>query len=451
MTEENKIDVTDALNEYFTLKKKFEDGLMVNKKKIINNPNLSKREKRTEFLRLMPKCVNCNRPSKKGTIFSVTYHEADIVSYRTFKAICGNIVDPCNLDIDIDIGNVNSIEELIDESNQFIKKNKNNIINDKNKLLFGLITTETALENFNNYKENIEMNTSMYESYLEIWNNQFDNPAKKLQLDEAIVESYNYIKQIKDSIKKMNVNDNLQYVTEAVNIYHTLLQPLFIKIRNLKYSQNFVYLDDNDYCRLIQNKYSIDDNSLSLFDNKVKTFNIGLKVKSDKKDKTYKKNKNKKLIIESDEEELQDSRTLETNQIPQDEPIIGQGKDGIEWNIIEYQNLWSKLPETLKNEFKLNIDWMKDFMHKCVNSRSCKLTTPPNLIIPPKFNQSNETYDFGVPIYNKAFNKLDIQSKETYLSLYKIDSVSKSKDYNQLENAINDLVEREVNFDKINI
>ena len=68
---------------------------------------------------------------------------------------------------------------------------------------------------------------------------------------------------------------------------------------------------------------------------------------------------------------------------------------------------------------------MKDFMHKCVNDRNkefgkgCTLSTPPNLIIPPK-KMDNDQYDFGVSIYNKTFNNMKIINKflKEYLLYY---------------------------------
>jgi hypothetical protein len=139
--------------------------------------------------------------------------------------------------------------------------------------------------------------------------------------------------------------------------------------------------------------------------------------------------------------------------IEQDEPIIGQGKDGIAWNIPQYQQLWDKLPEKLKTEFKLNIDWMKEFMHKCVNERithgpswrGCKLTSPPNIVIPPR-KMENGQYDFGISIYNKAFSKLPQSTQEMYLTFYREDPVTKLKNYKMFEQAMNELVQQEVDF-----
>jgi len=167
MSTEEITSVKDALNEYFRLKEKFENEMNVSKRKIMNNPTLSKREKRSEYLKLMPKCVNCRRPSKKGTIFSITFHPSDdkTDAYRTFKTICGNLVDPCNLNIEINLGVVEHLDKMIENIRKEISETKNVIINDKNKLLFGLITTETALENFDTNKSYITDLTSIYESY----------------------------------------------------------------------------------------------------------------------------------------------------------------------------------------------------------------------------------------------------------------------------------------------
>jgi hypothetical protein len=121
--------------------------------------------------------------------------------------------------------------------------------------------------------------------------------------------------------------------------------------------------------------------------------------------------------------------------------------------IQEYKNLWYKLPKKLKGEFKLNIDWMKDFMYKCVNAKKkggpgfngCRLPTPPNIIIPPR-ETSNGQYDFGVSIYNIAFNKQPKSLQQTYLTFYKEDPATKVKNYKMLEDAMNSLVEKEVDF-----
>jgi len=449
-------DPKEALNEYFKLKSQFESEMDANKKKIINNQELSKREKRAQYLKLAPKCVNCKRPSKKGTMFSTVYvPDTDTTSsYRKVTASCGVLVDPKNLDVEIHIGTVEPLDELMHYMRTEIKTYKNKIIDDKNKLLFGLLTTEKALENFDLNKGYINDLTSTYENYLEQWNNTIENPAKKTELDETLVLSYESIGRIKECIKKMNENDDSQFAADAASIYVTTLKPLLDKIRHLKYSENSVY-SDGPYCKLIQKKYTELELSVSGYHTKVIKFNVGLQA-------TIKKStKNKALIEVNDDEEIvikkggreitidikeeKQGNPKPTFSIPEDEPIIGKGADGIDWNMEEYKKVWSKLPVKLKTELKLNLDWMKEFMYQCVNDKHeiCALTTPPNLIIPPKQMQNGQ-YDFGVSIYNKVFNKQPKTLQESYLTFYKEDPATKEKNYLMFENAINKLVENEV-------
>jgi DNA-directed RNA polymerase II subunit RPB2 len=154
----------------------------------------------------------------------------------------------------------------------------------------------------------------------------------------------------------------------------------------------------------------------------------------------------------------------EASEIPLDEPIIGQGEDGIDWHLEEYKSLWKKLPVKLKTEFKLNIDWMKDFMYKCLNAKKqavfnekkqpgvkfngCKLSTPPNIIIPPR-ELPNGEYEFGVSIYNTIFNKQPKQTQQIYLKLFREDPSTKVKNYKMLEDTMNNLVEKYVDFGRI--
>ena len=468
MSTEEIPSIKDALNEYFRLKEKFENEINVNKRRIINNPTLSKREKRAEYLKLMPKCVNCKRPSRKGTIFSITFNPSNDTndSYRVFKSQCGNLADPCNLNIEINLGSFENLEKLITEIKNEIDDAKNKIIKDKNKLLFGLITTETALANFDYNKSYINDLTSIYESYLSNWNKINDNPDKKSELDEALVQSYENINIIKDCIKKMNENDDTQFAVEAATIYHTTLQPLLNKIRQLKYGINIVYNDNsNDTCRLIQIKTSLENTYTGGYSNtKVVAYDVGLKaftrkpglptIESDSASSEQESGP-KELTIKIQEpgKPKPIAETIKPVEPLDDEPIFGQGVDGIDWSTKEYKNLWSRLSPILRNEFKSNIDWMKEFMYKCVNERinrgpqwnGCRLTAPPNLVIPPR-QMENGQYDFGVSIYNKVFNRLPKSAQSTYFTLYKEDPQTKEKNYDMLIDNMNSLVEREVNF-----
>ena len=430
-------DVKEALNEYFKLKRTYENKIMANKKKIINNSTLSNREKRSEYLKLKPKCINCQRPG--GTIFkNISFKETDNEeSYRQYNAQCGIIADPCNLDIKIQIGKYNFITEILDDLQNEIKNSKNEIIDDKNKLLFGYLKPNEVLEKFEDLKETISHYSSLYEIYLGNYNDVVDNKKEKTELQEAIIESYIQIQEVKNCIKKMNETNNVQYAQDAATIYSTILEPLFNKIRTLKYNETMVWNDDNlNTCNLIQTEYSISNLTYTSFKNKVAAYDVGLKAIQKKKPA---------LIIESDESDKtvipEPSKPVETS------PTFADG--GVKWNNPEYQKKWDRMPANLKEVLMTDEDWMKKFMYNLVYQKDIhygyKFISPDKLLIPPR-ELPDGGYDFGVKIYNDEFNKLPESLKKTYMTFYSVkDGV---KNYNMLRNAMDDLVAKAVGFNK---
>ena len=435
-------DVKESLNEYFKLKQKYEAAIAANKKRIINNPTLSKREKRSEFMKLKPKCISCKRPG--GSVFKILFNDEDSIddSYREYNAQCGIISNPCNLKIKIRCGRTEFISDILKSMEDAVKEIKNEIIDDKNKLLFGYLKTEEALDKFDYSKEDVSSYSSLYEEYLIKYNNIVDNEDKKRELEEAITNSYIQINQIKECIKKSDETGNKTFISDAIQIYDTTLIPTLSTIRNLKYNESFVWHnEDTNSCNLIQNKYSISNLLFSSFQSSVISFDIGYDSKKSR------------MIIES-----------------RDEPIYSKGEDDIAWNIPEYTRLWELLPIKFKNVISPDNEWMKEFMFKCVNDRKkgkgCEIVAPKNLIIPPNKIENVKTsssqdgsqdgstvspplgpqYDFGVQIYSDEFNKLEPSLQNTYLTLFSVkDGV---KNYNMLIDSMNRLVAKATGFDR---
>ena len=430
--------IKEALNEYFKLKSKYETQIMTNKKKIMNKHFLSKREKKEEYKKLKPKCIHCKRPG--GTLFSSIYiPETDTSeSYRELRAVCGIISDPCNLNITIHLSKVELMPTLLKSMEDDIKAYKNEIIDHKNKLLFGFLNTEEALDHFESVKEYIGNITSLYEQYLESYHTIVDNDEKQQELNEAITNSYIEIEKIKDCVVKMNENNNVQYARDAVTIYTNTLMPLLHTIRQLKYNETFIW--HNEYtntCNLIQNKYSIANLSFSSSNDKVIAFDVGLSVQP-------LSNKKPRIIVESESET--ETLSLESGS---PEPIYGDGLDGVKWNVPEYDRLWSNLPTQLRTALITDREWLQDFMANCVAARAsgqpCKFTGPKNIILPPEMGPDGK-YDFGINIYNQAFETLPEQTKANYLTFYnEKDGVT---NYNMLANAMDVLVAKSLQFGK---
>ena len=235
----------DSLNEFYKLKNNYEIEIEKEKRKIIKNPELSWKEKRSEYKKFKPKCINCKRPV--GTIFSIKYNPTN--EFRELKAICGSLTEPCNLNITINPGvTFNIMDHIKDLENDNIEY-KNNIIDDKNKLLFGYISSEDAIENFEKMKDAInDINYLLninYETLFQV----VDNKNTEESIKKLKEETFILINDIKQSIKNYNESNDLQLVRDSVELYINQLEPKLKELMSLKYK--------NYYCSYQKKRGSI--------------------------------------------------------------------------------------------------------------------------------------------------------------------------------------------------
>ena len=116
MTDQKSLN--EAINNYYKLKESYESKISQSKSKIINNPQLSKKEKEQKFKNLKKLCINCKQEG--GSIFT---NKDGIL-----KVKCGNTSKPCKLDIEIEKGKYKLADDLIDELLIQINKFKDDII-----------------------------------------------------------------------------------------------------------------------------------------------------------------------------------------------------------------------------------------------------------------------------------------------------------------------------------
>lgn len=427
--------VENNINEYYRLKSKYNNDNEKNKKKILNNKMLSIKEKKAEFKQLKPKCVNCGKPG--GTTFaSIISKETDGGKFRELRAFC-NAVEPCGLTINIAVGNFENISSVLKTIDDEIYTAKNEIINDKNKLLFGLTTTEKVLENFDLQKDSIRDYTSLLENYLQIYVKITDDPERKEKLNDELEKSYLHIQSIKEALYRFNETNGIEFVKSAVEIYQNQLRPVLNEVLKLKYRENTVVFDesDNSY-HLVQRNYSIKD--LEINNDKFETVVFETSVQGDRS----RVQGNKTRV---DKPDSQDSPDIIGK------PIINEETGIITWSNKNYQSLWSKMNNELKTALLTDREWMQEFMDNCVRSRlqnkPCEFTNPSNLIIPPQLIEDG-MYDFGNPLYNEIFNNFDESYKNTLLSLFSIEDGSKN--YTMLEKTLADILKKELKFDKGN-
>jgi len=258
---EQKKNFIEGLNTYYKLKSKYEANFNKEKNKIANIAGLSWTEKQIEFQKLKKKCVNCNRPV--GSTFSTRLdrHEKHLI------ALCGDRANPCPLNIDINTGITFDLNDMLNEDELALSTFKKDIIIDKNDLLFGYITSDEAVNKFDEIKENVASTTNLYEYALQNYNNIVNNSEKKEALNKQEIELYENVNTFKSIIKEYKQTENTQLVNDAVDLYvHTMI-PKMKDIMKKKYSYSGVeYNEDDNTFHLIQKFVSISDLELDVGD-----------------------------------------------------------------------------------------------------------------------------------------------------------------------------------------
>jgi hypothetical protein len=269
-----------SLDQYFRYKDKYESTIKKEKNQIIKLPGLSWREKRAEFIKIKPKCINCKRPF--GSIFSNKVEEDG----RHLIGICGNRSDPCPLNLNINLGLVENIHDNLRNDELSLNEYKKEVIVDKNDLLFGYITEEEAVQKFDKIREKVGEFTKVYEFTLQTYLNVVDNEEKKTDLEKIQMEFYNNLDNFNFMSNQYKSTQNTQFIVDAVDLYVNTLQPRVNEIMNKKYAYNGVeYNEDDNTFKLIQIPVTIENLEWDLSDKgqKVVSFKTGMETMSVKK------------------------------------------------------------------------------------------------------------------------------------------------------------------------
>ena len=306
--EENKFNIDDSLLEYYNLKNRYEKDHYNKYIKPIVLGNYSKLTKRQKFQELKkPLCINCKQPV--GTIFERKYYKEykNKTNVIIFTATCGNILSPCELNIEIHKSLRETYDKLIKEYDEELNKYKMEIIKLKNKILFlgkNNVNENKYIEEFNKYKDAIVYYSNTIGEYTEENIMINDNPEKNEKLINLIT-SLNQIEimQFKDYIKKYMDDNDDNMLNNAINMYITEIIPKLKEIRDLKYKTMYINHDEDKNKILIQSKYSPEE--MNFYDkdvDEVVRFIKGIKVGEI--------TKNKLKISETKEKSKSKSTTL---------------------------------------------------------------------------------------------------------------------------------------------
>ena len=467
----------ETINEFYRLKDKYQSLYYEKYVKPIIRSNKSKREKRVEYSKL-PKheCINCKR--NVGTLFSIKVNDKEQI--RVFAAKCGDIQDPCPLDIQINYSIREKMDISIKESLLAIEKIKLNIIKEKNNSLF---FNKNVVDTFNKLTEELKAETENAGFIIETNIIRNDNPEKALLLKQTIDEfGKGFILPFKQMVKDFDETNSQLKLNQAINFYINEMIPKLKEIQSLKYNVGVVEYDEtNNVYKLIQLPNSLESNEFyHKDDDKVVKFIKGVRKEKKKTRKdvseTKSKRKTKKIkpiaeivledegeeiiepgeeiietgeeIIEPGEKDIKEELESKYAAEPNKTPIFDKSGNVI-WNNEEYDNLWRIMPSTLKNVLIEDHDWLEDYMNNCIKLRKerkpCELILPKQTKFPPTKGADNK-YDFGSEVVNKLFNNLSESYQDTLLKLYsEKDGV---KNYNMLKETLTSILAKQLGIER---
>jgi hypothetical protein len=456
MTEKQTLTPIEAINEFYRLKDKYERVYYEKYVNPIVKSNKSKREKRIDYSKL-PKheCINCKR--HVDTIFKVSSNNTELL--KQFIVKCGDFQDPCPLDIQINYAFREQFDTLIKEGLDKIESIKLQIIKAKNNAIF---FSQDVVNIFDKITQELKSETE-YTGFIIDTNLLRNNNPEKSDLLKKTIDEFGKgsIIPFKQMIKEYMDTSNELILNQATNFYINEMIPKLKEILVLKYKVNIVEFENNTY-KLIQLPNSLESNEFFTGgdDAVIKFVNAVRKEKKKTKKENNLTNKFKKtrkkrgdLILEEDldeeivDEEIVDKEIVDEENADKNEPVYDEsGEKIIEWKNKEYDDLWKKMPEQLKNLLMGDIEWLQDFMNKCVKSRksgtSCNLFLPKQTLFPPRILE-NGKYDFESEIVNKLFNELTKSYQDRLLKLTSVkDGVT---NFDMLKNSLIILLEDKIN------
>jgi hypothetical protein len=235
----------EAMFEYYKLKQKWIKQLY----------NISHQKGKS----IKTKCVNCGREG--GTYFST--------NNRVLVAYCTSI-PACKLNIEIHKGDgkIVLLRDLEYDLHNKINEYKKNIITIKLNLLFGYETEENTIELFKqNNKLLVEHERLLYECHNYLLQITEDRAELYKEYKETLENELREIKLINELYIQTKDPQNIQ---EIIKKYVDTVYPLVEKIRNVKYSQEYILKEETKKnvfsTSLVQDEFNIQENEMYIGD-----------------------------------------------------------------------------------------------------------------------------------------------------------------------------------------
>lgn len=240
-----------AIDEYYTLKNDYEQDYNAKRKSIMSNKSSTKKNKRQEVQSIKIPCVHCKR--MVGTLFSS--------QDRVLIAKCGDISNPCPLNIQIYKGRVTTYDTAFKIwLEDHIKEYSETIVKTKLDVLFQYITEDEAIKIFQETKEDLDLYTMGYNVDFQLYLEKTTNSEVQDDLKKSIKKLLGYKNDMKNLLTRYYIDKDNRNFNTIVSIYTTQVIPLLETIRKLKYKYiELEYNSDDDTYQLNAKTYLIRD------------------------------------------------------------------------------------------------------------------------------------------------------------------------------------------------
>jgi hypothetical protein len=369
-------DPDEAFDNYYKLKTEYEDSIKNARRKILNNDKMPRQERIKKVRQLVPKCVSCGKNG--GTIFGRSLD-------KVLTAQCA-AAHPCELNIEIQLGDDMEPSETIAYFEKYIEKIKSDIVRLKLNTLFNYVTEEKSVEAFTKLSGNLNNPTltKQLSEYKHFFDNQMNNPETNALLRTTMSRVYERladIRRIKDEYRQNSENKRLlKDIGHAFVEVNTDIQ----MIRRLRYPI-MEMVEDRDGCQALKQKpYDLQ----SFVEPVVVHFQYG----------------------KPPDESVYAPNSPEYNPIsPPPEPFVIIG-DTIEWNNMEYKAAWETLPKKHQAVLMTDEAWLTHTLDKMSSNKTyvSDFIMPKDAKIPPLS---------GLNFGNEALTELVSQLTEVQRSI----------------------------------
>ena len=418
-------DPIEAFDKYYKLKSDYEASRKqgISKIMLMRKPIKERLKLARQFV---PKCINCKR--KGGTVFE---RRRDAV----LIALCGVSTIPCDLNIEIRLGDNADQADTIKYFEETAQKIKDDIMKLKLDTLFNYVSEDYSVEMFTKLSNSLNdpSITKYLSEYKQFYDSQYYNPETNKIIKDTMSGIYNKLADIRRILDEYRKNGANRSMLADIGQLQLEIDTDTKMIRRLKYPVIEMIQDSHSNSRkLIQKTYEIHN----FIEPEVVRFQYGSIVQqplaSNPDDDVI------DYVPNSPEYNPPVSETNDYDYVPNSPELAPYiiYDYGIEWNNQDYKNAWNKLPKYHQNELLNDPDWLKETLESMVKNQAIDvneiiqqignnrrkpmrqkmaapvndLILPSNLAIPPLISETGEL-DFGNESINKLVSQLSGEQK----------------------------------------